>query len=534
MSSRLGSALAEYIRRMPGAARFVLVEGVPASLAEGMCRAWDTWGDAMPPLGVVSGSRARFGRHALRDVSGTRLRNEHPGGVVLVLCEGEQVPDRQSLSLFESVAPGVLLDRPEGLAVLAQQRPAVALDGPLRAVREAINQTGVASRPSASAVADYFDRLAAGEDPLRAMPALGGFTDTATAGVRVESDRVGDNLALAAQRTSEELLRPAAYADLRRRAANVLGQRPALRDRPGAAEAEADAVMALLQSGSDDLLSRLQFDEAREILEQRPQDLAALVAAELDGYRRKLDWSSSAAALPWDSYARTAESLRHRGPRQRAAARDLCDLDDAQQRQVFVRRTRAKLERLLRDKAVNGSNPSCPEAALAKAAQQLGGLIQRVQVLAPTPPSVNGRANRSGAGSLLTLACARLRLGALMRRWDEADGEIDGLLLKRADADDVLGSFADAGLAAVGSLPALQLRLYGGDGSTVQVEWKPDLDDAALLRAALLFADHPALTLTMAGEPTLHAFCGPNQALALPVPDSLLPLAQHLSRVARD
>src|SRR5690348_9809006 len=230
MSRRLGAALAAHIRRLPGgAAKFVLVEGVPTSLAEGMSRSWD---DQLPPLAVVSSEPGRFGPHALNDVSGTGLRNQRgeggARGVVLVLCEGEQVPDRQSLNLFESVAPSALLDSPSGLGLLAQQEPAVALDGPARAVRDAVVRAKLASRPSAAAVAEYLDRLAAGEQPLQALTVLGAFQDTA-AGDRVDSDRIGDNLALAARRTSEDLLRPAAYPDLRRRAETVLARRPALR-----------------------------------------------------------------------------------------------------------------------------------------------------------------------------------------------------------------------------------------------------------------------------------------------------------------
>ncbi len=92
--------------------------------------------------------------------------------------------------------------------------------------------------------------------------------------------------------------------------------------------------------------------------------------------------------LPWSIYEQRADDLG-RGAMQRAAAQELCDLDDAQQRQVFTKPTRSKLERLLRDKSVNGSNPSCPEAAIVRAAQQLGGLIERVQVLEPKPPTPN-------------------------------------------------------------------------------------------------------------------------------------------------
>src|SRR6266704_2441683 len=140
MSARLGAALADHLRRhlTSGERNFVLVEGVPSIVAEGMSRAWD---DSLPRLAIVSAEPRRFGDYALTDVSGTQLRNQ-PGsaGVVLVLCDGEQVPDRQSLNMFESVSPSILLDSAEGMSFLSQQQPPVDHDGPARAVREAIVQ----------------------------------------------------------------------------------------------------------------------------------------------------------------------------------------------------------------------------------------------------------------------------------------------------------------------------------------------------------------------------------------------------------
>jgi hypothetical protein len=384
VNRRLGAALANHIGRLPGAARFVLVEGVSVALAEGMAAAWN---DNLPPLRVASAEPRRFGARALIGTSGTAMRNQRVGGeacgVVLVLCEGQQVADRQSLNMFESVSPSQLLDSPDGVALLAAQEPAVQLDGPAHAVKAAITQAGAASRPSAAAVADYLDRLADGQNALGALPVLGAFADS-SGGVRVEAARIGDNLKLAARRTSEDLLRPRDYADLRRRAETVLRRRPGMRDDPVAAAAAADEVMTLLQSGNDALLERLQYDEAKEIFEQKSQDLVGLVVAALSDYRRGLDPQGQAAALPWEGYERRAHALRPHDE-QRQAAQDLLDLDDAQQRHIFARPLRNKLERLLRDKAVNGSSPSCPEAAMVKAAQQLGGLIQRVQVLPPFP-----------------------------------------------------------------------------------------------------------------------------------------------------
>jgi len=536
VSTRLGSALTEHLRRELAASdrSYVLVEGVPASVAVGMAKVWD---ETLPQLAIVSTEPQRFGEYALKDVSGTRLRNRRDTrGVVLVLCDGEQVPDRQSLNLFDSVSPSVLLDSPEGMGILSRQHPAVNLDGPARAVREAINRSDAATRPSAVAVATYLDRVAAGEDPLGALPALGAFTDQTVSGTKADSERIGDNLALAALRTSEDLLKPSAYADLRKRTERVLGRRPSLADKFALAAA-ADRVMTMLQSGSPELLSSLRFDEAREILEQRAQDLVATVRQELGAYKAGVLTGSQAEGLPWHTYESRAEALR-RGAAQRDAARELRDLDDAQQQKIFTRPTRSKLERLLLDKSVNGSSPSCPEAAFIRAAQQLGGLIDRVRVLSPLPPSGASAANRTGAGKRLTLACARLRLGALMRQWSHGGGEVDGLLLKAADDDDLpdlLSSFGDAGLESGAALPPLQLRLGDVQGNTVQVDWRPDLDDAAMLRAVLLFAgEEPALTLQLDREPTLHAFCGPLDAAATSsaVPDALMATARKLQSTA--
>lgn len=527
MSQRLGAALAAYIRRMPGSAKFILVEGVPLSLAEGMSRNWD---HQLPPLAVVSSEPGRFGSHAMVEVSGTALRNDRDDagarGVVLVLCEGRQVADRQSLNLFESVAPSVLLERAEGLGLLAQQRPAVPLDGPARAVRDAVVRADTATRPSAAAVADYLDQLAAGKPALEALPALGAFPDLA-AGARVEGDRIGDNLRLAARRTSEDLLRQSAYAELRQRAERVLSRRPTLK---ASASAAADEVMQALQSGDRRLLDLLQFDEAREILEQKSQSLAEVVSAALTAYQDLLPPDGQAAALPWEGYQASARSLR-RGAEQKQAARELLDLDEAQRRAIFDNPTRTKLEKLLRDKAISGSSPSCPEAALVRAAHQLGGRIERVQVLGPASPAQAG--NRSSAVRSLTLACARLRLGGLMRKWERYGGEVDGLLLQPADEGDVSAAFADADLATSPDLPALQLRLYGIDRSTVQVDWKPDLDDAALVRACIAFAEQPALVLELPEEPTLRAFCGTQRPVPVHVPDQNADLAARLQRLAR-
>lgn len=534
MSVRLGRALAEHIRGMAGASTFVLLEGVPLDTARGMA---DAWGPDLPKLAVGSGSPAAFGAYALRgDESGTGLRNANPGGVVLVLTQGARTPDRSSLGGFEALLPSQLLETPEGFARLAEQKPAVLLDGVARAVKEAVINTDAALRPAASAVADYFDRVGDGEPALVALPALGAFRDEAAAGQRIESGRIFDNLALARLVLSDEVARPSEYAELRRRAADVLRARSAAN--PGAAAAAAARVVTLLQAGDSGLLTHLAFDEARAIFQQRKQDVAEQAAAEIASYRSQVTKGSQADRLPWDEYGEDAKSLGGGGG-QREAARSLCSFDDGLQHKLFTRDTRRKLERLFRDKSVNGSRPSCPEAALAVAAQQIGGVIQGVRVTAPRLPPPNNRVSRSGARAMLTIACARLRLGALMQKWASEEGGVDALLLggvRGGDLPLLLDCFADADLSATDRLPALQLRLYeqpGFAGQTVLVDWAPDLDDLALLRAALLFAEQPSLTLTMVGPPTLAAFCQVDTpAAVLPVPHTLAPLARSLQKLA--
>ena len=540
MSRRLGGALAVELRERlrDNDKSFVLLEGIPTAVAEGMSRSWD---DAtMPQLAIVSATPGLFGAHAMRqNVSGTQLRNRTQAdwrGVVLVLCEGEQVPDQQSLSLFELLSPSELLNTPAGMAVLSQQAPSVALDGSARHVRSAINEAPLATRPSPIAVANYLDRLANGDDPLHALPTLGAYADSVAPGVRIDSSRISDNLALASRRTSDEQLRASAYAELRKRAETVVRRRPGISD--AQARAVADHVMEQLQAGSAELLTTIQFDEAREVFEQRPKGLPETVRQEMHDFRIRLDEGSQAQALPWGSYERRADQLR--GADQREAAQELCDLDDAQQKTVFTAKTRRQLERLiLRNRSISGSKPSCPEAALVRAAEHLGGMIQRVQVINPPKPNDANTNTPTGAGRAITLACARLRLGALLRRWDTTGGTVDGLLLRTARGDDhddlgdVLAAFSEAGLEQGAQLPTLQLRLYDDQNTTVQVDWRPDPDDAALLRSALLFAEQPVLTLSLTDEPTLHAFCGGREATPdAAVPPSLASLARMLQQTA--
>lgn len=533
MTLRLGRAIAAHIQRQTvGTAKaFLLVEGVSVEVASGIC---DSWAEGMPTLAVVSSS-ATFGAFSMGARSGTSLRNLADGrGVVIVLCEGETVDDRQSLNLFDTISPGDLLDSPEGIALLAKQSPPVVLDGPLRSVRQAINSADARTRPSALAVSRYFDEVASGADPRDALPTLGCFRDRSADARLFDADRVSENLLLAARRTSEELLRAGSYADLRKRAELVLRARPGLT--PAKLPSEVDRLISLLQSGSPDLLSELAFDEAREVLEQRALDLARIVRAEIGAFRTGSPAGSPAFDLPWDRYLSRTEDLK-KAATKRDAAQEFLDLDDAQMRAIFLRPTRSKLERLLRDRPISASSPSSPEAGFIRAIQVLSDGLSAIHVIAPLPPSGQQTTTRTGAGKAITIAAARVRLGGLCAKLKASGVDVDGLLLKASNDDDLpdlSSAFLDSAVGIGAALPAMQLRLVDKKGQAVQLDWRPDIDDVAVLRAALCFAEQDCIALTMQCEPTLQAFAGGNAVAPVVVDgDELLSLSKHLRSTAK-
>lgn len=524
MSNRLGAAMACHIASINSKGgdtqKFVVIEGVDDDLAEAISKAWDAPG---LPLAIASADPDRFGDQALVGASGTGRRNQ--GAVCLVICTGARLEDRQSLRAFPSVQPGDLLTGPKELATLAQIEPAAPMDGPIRHVRAAIMRAGAAARPSARSVADYFDRCAAGEDPLRALPALGAFADHA-AGESADQQRVLANLSLAGRRRGELSPRP---ADLRRRARRVLQQRPELSEPDR--NRIADEVVAALQSGSDELLQLLTYDEALEVLEQKKADLATDVAKELARYRSE----RAGEQVAWERYETAAGKLNTTDD-QRPAAAELLQFDQVEHHEVFEPQTRRRLEQLRKERIISASRPSCPEFALLRCAIALGGIAE-IELSAPDDldrskdPKLQ---TRSGASAEIALACARLRLGRLFRDLNEDGVKIDGALLRPANAEwDTV--FEDAQLDGAGALTTIQLRIRAREGTAVRlVSWRPDLDDVATLRAAVALAEKPALTLSTSGTPTLEAFCCGPHPEPLPVPAGLEGLARKLQAVAAD
>jgi hypothetical protein len=521
MSDRLGIAMVEHIRSMRGESKFVLLEGVPEDVAVSMTRTWR--GERLPALAVASSSRHRFGRYALSGVSGTALRNRHPEGVCLVVCEGVSLPDRQSVKRFENVAPSDLLENVERLVVLARAGRDALLDGPARAVRQAILTAPAGEKPSALAVSRYFDAIAEGADPLEALPILGGFADHARGGT-VDAARIAENLRLASRRRSDDVIGPTASAAARRRAQRIIARRPGV-SRRQAADVAAE-VITFLQSGDDRLLEALTFDEASEILGASAPDLAAEVELQLADFRRTIEGDRD-AEVPWDQYRGRARALR-RPEERKEAARDLVDLDDIEGRAVFQASTRKKLERLLKDAVIRAG--SCPEYAILQVVHQLDGCIERIQLLNPDPPAPDAR-TRAAAQRALVLACARIRLGGLFR-WltDSHSIEIDGLLLRSAGDGLWPEAFEDADLR-LRKLPAVELRVHGAQ-ERATISWTPDLDDLGLLRSAFALTEAPCLALETACLPDLASFCSGGPPKPRPIASQLRGLADRLRSTA--
>ncbi|HEY5344278.1 MAG TPA: hypothetical protein VIJ66_11560 [Solirubrobacteraceae bacterium] len=526
--SRLGAALAAYIQRLSEGVSepFVSVEGVSRDVAEGISRAWP---DGSWRLAIASDEPDRFGDHALR-TAGTELRNQ--GAVCLVVCEGHALPDRQSLNFFEVVAPADLLERSEDIALLAEAEPPVQAGSPVREVRQAILQLTVAERPSAVAVAAYFDAVAAGQPPLQALPALGAFRDD-DQGDRVTTTRVKDNLNLSAHRRSDDLQSHGGLADIRRRAERVLARRPGVA--AASAVEQADRVMAMIENWDNALLAELAFDEAREILVRAQRTVSGATLQEIDDYALVQKEQPGAAEIPWDRYRLSAERLAGDDEEQRTAAAELLGFDDAENRRCFQTQTRTRIARLLNDRVIRASDPSCPERGLLQAALALEGGLRRIQLVSPLPLAEGSKPSRRNAARALALACAQHRLGALAIALQETFGiEVDPALrlAARPPWDE---AFEDAELNRGHRLEPVSLRLYGeapasGRADSVVLEWRPDLDDLATLRSALLFSEQDALTLATSGAPTLDRFCaGPDAVPETPAP-ALRALAGQLRR----
>ena len=282
----------------------------------------------------------------------------------------------------------------------------------------------------------------------------------------------------------------------------------------------------LLQTGDDELLSLLTYDEASEILEEKTSDLSAVVLRDLRDYRA----GRESEDISWSRYEDAARQLRD-VDQQKPAARDLLNFDDLEGGRVFDPRTRRRLQQLLKERILSASRPSCPEFALLRAATALAG-IGAIELVAPIRS--RQQQNRTSAGQEIVLGCARLRLGQTFRILEEEYGvDIDGPLLRPANEALWPEIFEDAQIGTGPPLTTLQLRVQARDGSDSRlISWRPDLDDVAALRAAIAFGEQPALSLRCHGIPTLENFCSGPPPEPEPAPPALAQLAADLQRLA--
>lgn len=477
MNLRIAKALVSHIRNIPGASKFILMEGLPAKLAEGIAAEWPKSG--FPPLLVGSDEPSRFGARALVNQSGTQLRNQNSGGVCIILCEGYQIPDWQSVAKFKSVSLSDLVQDRHGLARLAEAARQVDLSqGILAQVRQAILGTPSNAKPTVFQVAKYFDAIAVGQNELDSLPLIGAFPDRDPAD-GFTKDRLIENFQLSRRRFLEKASQ---FNEIRRRAAKVFS-------RPGSVNRDPGHFISLLQTGSPEALSAITFDEAREILNDQAPNLIASVQDELSAFRTRVAATASPDQedlIPWEHYAATAKALLI-GSEKKSAADELLEFHKANSSKVFEATTAKKLGRFLKDRTVIATYDS-PEVAIIRCADTLESELAEIRV----PGAEWANANLSGPRSLV-LALAAMKLRPLLKRLEsEKLAVIDGLLLLSpatilaSAEEDLFYGYQGAADVNDPGLPPIQIKVMGkANRDSVEFRWAPSLDDVALLRTVI-------------------------------------------------
>lgn len=531
MSERLATGLIGLIRDIDSPVKFLAMEGVSASLADQLRRLWPPDDPRLPTLAVADPGANSASTKDESHVSVARLRSTCPRGVCVVICEGADIAERQSMGDFVSISPSQLLDSKSRLMLLSEAVTPVRRDGPLAAVRDVLVTMPAGLRPSALAVAKYFDAVAEGVDPLKALPLIGGFRDATTTPAEIRSDRIKENLRLGALRRSADTELANQFANIRERATRVLSRRK----NP---DIDADTVMSWLESADEEILQALSFDEAREILLADKSGLPEIVARELADFKRSLGASipSEVALVPWADLDATARKLDRPQDRQQAA-RDILEFDLAYSESVLKQSTRKKLLPLTRDKATRGTPGSALEVALARAIRALGSRPVELELREPHPEYPFS--SQGAARQALSLAIARLRLAEVLQHLETSGCLVDDDLV--VSTIDTFGGgdpetvFAEAALDSAAKLPPVQLRL-GSATEHVTLDWQPDFDDVAFLRALVAFSGEEACILTTATLLPLDVAQIAASSALIPraVDPSTEPIAQSLHRLATD
>ena len=457
MSDRLAVALIGHIRLIDATAKFLVIEAVPMPLARSLEAHWDADDPELPRLAVAMPDDAEsIGEHGLRGSSVATLRNRSPRGLCIVVCEGAELAERQSIISFTPIAPADLLGSKDRLMLLSRGRSPVRADGYMAAFREAIATMPPSLRPSASAVAAYFDRVASGEDALVALPSIGAFRD-ACGVANIRGDRIRDNLTLASRRSSGDVIAPDDFARIRSRAERVLA-------RPASSATTADKFMEMLENGADDVLVAVSYDEAREILVETRKGLASQTIEALKDFVTTLP-PDRAEQIPLDVYIDEAKLLEQVDDR-RAAAQTLLAFDTAEGGAAFDPTLRRRLSALLRERRFDATPGSCPEVGLARAILAIGSPPDAIDVIEPSHDDDPTGARQ--ARDQLTLAIARMRLahvlGILESRGCDIDPVLHGNVFGGADSETARRWFLESGLDR-NRLSTLKIRVEGGPRS---------------------------------------------------------------------
>ena len=492
MQGRLAGAIIELVRSQAadGGSSWLLMEGIEVALARELARLWPS---ELPELVIAAPAVEDFGEQGLGDRTATSLRNSSANGLCLVICEGTQIADFQSVSQFFRLAPGDLLRSEAGIDRLLRQPPDLTAHPVATPLRHALLDSDLEVQPPSKVVARYLNALAADEDPMASLPLLGAFRDDGpsdpTAG------RLVENLNLAALTTSPDLQQPKSLADIRIRAERKLADR---QPPPADPAALAGNVVEALSGGGSALLKTLTFAEAREILaEPPPAELSEEVARDLRTYA---DHGGTSA----EDYFPHADQLADIDPEERKhAARELLDYDQAESQAVFRTVTRRRLRALLRDRRI--ATTADAAEAIIRGVDQLQSGLTSVELRDPDLPDGEPE-DEAQAKAVLAVAALRLHAAPLLARLRESGARIGGAL--SADLRERLrAALKILDLDAAALRPVTVVMRGELQAHSVEFTWRPSVEDALVLsQASVLATGRPALTLAsrrplVLGEP---------------------------------
>lgn len=513
MSERLADALVRMAEataeRNPDEPALLAVDGIDIATAEAMARKWTHAADGFT-LKVVAPSGCDLGEAALGDEeTATSVRNDeenYPRGAFLVVCEGQRIPDRQSVKGLDPVDPIVFLADEEHWNLLVRGGTPVD-DAEATQIGEALRSLDPAERPRAVQVAEFLDALAGDGVAGGHLPLLGAFHDDRP----ISPGRLVDNLQLAASLKDQDTFRAGAVRDIKERAIEQLG------------EERAERVLALLYGNTRALLDELNYEQAYRILREPPaKDLPDAVKDQIRIFANRVN-DDGIRSIVEDLLLR-AEDLRDRS-KARDAADDLLAFHEDYRGlygDVFRDETQKRLRQLRRTSKTSAGYSV--ERGLIKAIDSVGKPVA-VEVRSPDLPESVER--ETDAKAVLAYAALRLRAEPLFAVLREAGINVSGVteaaLYERVDEALKVVDRPRDGLA-----PTITIAVRGeGRGNVHQVTWTPSSEDLVLVMVNHRFCN--------AGTDSLVAHAAPGaplNATGLLASNRTSPLSSELRKAA--